>query len=431
MLIQQSLTRTRGNLPITSMPRNDFTTLHETGPVQKAAHAAVRLAFLLLIPMIGGGCAVPQRSGEGQTFRELGNETERPYFLYLPRGYKSTGRAYPVVVSYHGLSPFDSASAQVKEWQQEADRYGFIVVVPVLKSAQFGHPLRPPRISNPFLIDEAVTLEVLDHVFKTTNSDRQHVLATSWSYGGYMAHFIINRHPELFSALAVRQSGFSDDLLDPSRASTYQRIPIGIFCTENDFAQCRRESQQAAVWYAQRGFDVTLAQFASLGHQRTPGPAAAFFARHCQRPANTPPDELAFLQVDSPPHLRDFIAKNAGKVPVPTSRPAVQPGNSLDPTTRTGEVQDTLPASPIVSLYVEPSIDVAPAVVHFRANVAPEWREGAHFLWLLNEQPLGNSVAGSKIFTEAGEFELSVLVTDRLGRPHRAARKVTVLESFP
>ena len=34
----------------------------------------------------------------------------------------------------HGLRPYDDANPQIREWQQEADRYNFIVVAPELRT---------------------------------------------------------------------------------------------------------------------------------------------------------------------------------------------------------------------------------------------------------------------------------------------------------
>jgi poly(3-hydroxybutyrate) depolymerase len=96
---------------------------------------------------------------------------------------------------------FDIAWYQADEWQQEADRYGLIVIAPELHSASVlaEFPLNSPHPE--FVGDERATLAIMEHVFNTTDASRRHVLSTGFSSGGYMAHYMMNRHPDKFSAL--------------------------------------------------------------------------------------------------------------------------------------------------------------------------------------------------------------------------------------
>ncbi|MGE0479299.1 MAG: PHB depolymerase family esterase [Phycisphaerae bacterium] len=249
--------------------------------------------------LLGGtfGCAVPQPRGDGKLSYLAEPSTRRNYFLYLPRDYVRSdaaalrARRWPTVVSFHGMKPFDTAPAQAREWQQEADRYGFVVVAPELRApdvlAEF-----PVRTVHPaFRSDEDATLKILSHVFATTAADPTNVLATSWSSGGYMAHYMVNRHPDVFTALAVRQSNFSSSVLDSAMATRSAGHPIMIFNTQNDFAICRRESEEAVQWYTRHGFrNMGWLIIKNLGHERTPDLAADFFSKvsgvRPNRPAN-------------------------------------------------------------------------------------------------------------------------------------------------
>src|SRR5207253_374934 len=139
--------------------------------------------------------------------------THTAYWQYLPAEYVKSGgqrdddRRWPMVVSFHGTRPFDDARPQVREWQQEADRYGFIVIAPELRTCtcfmQF--PMRDPGL--PYVqADERATLAILDDVCRHTNADPEHVLSTSWSSGGYLSHYMVNHHPDRFSCLAALES---------------------------------------------------------------------------------------------------------------------------------------------------------------------------------------------------------------------------------
>ncbi len=97
------------------------------------------------------GCAVPQKPGKGLSVRLVEPETQTGYWLYLPEDYVANSgkhpnqRRWPVVVTLHGLKPYDNAGPQVRCWQQEADRYGLIVIAPGLRtcdSLTMQYPLR-------------------------------------------------------------------------------------------------------------------------------------------------------------------------------------------------------------------------------------------------------------------------------------------------
>jgi len=240
------------------------------------------------LAVLAAGCAVPQGAGKGTLLRVAEPTTGRPYWLYLPQQYPAekshtgTGRRWPLVVTLHGMKPFDSYRAQVDEWQQQADAYGFVVCSPSLDTSHLfmEQPLR--KVHSYVERDERAILAVMDHVFRTTDADPQQVLITSWSSGGYLAHYMLNRHPHRFTCLAVRQSNFSEAILDPRFADLYARTPIAIFFGQNDFAICREESTRAVQWYRERGFSVTAYSVEGLGHERTPQTAANYFARVCQ-----------------------------------------------------------------------------------------------------------------------------------------------------
>ena len=193
---------------------------------------------------------------------------------------------------------------------------------PELLTPDLYSPLPLKTVNKSLERDERAILAILDEVMRTADVDPNAVLVTSWSYGGYVAHYMLNRHPDRFTCLAVRQSNFSADLLDPKTVPRYRDYRIAVFYTENDFAICQRESQEAAVWYTRHGFELTFEEFADKGHERTPSLAAAFFARDCGVQAKTPPLELAALRVKERPVLDRVDTRIAGMEPaMPEARP--------------------------------------------------------------------------------------------------------------
>ncbi len=256
------------------------------------------------------GCVVGQPPGKGQMFYLAEAKTGTGYYLYLPEDYiQSEGlrppdKKWPIVVSFHGMRPWDSAGAQLMEWQQEADRYGYVVIAPNTRVSDLLGEIPIRRISPSLKKDEQGILAVLDEVYETLDVDPNHVLSTSWSMGGYLAHYMLNRHPDRFSCLAVRQSNFSADILDPQQVPLYRDSKIAVFYTQHDFGICQRESQEAIAWYTQRGFDTTSGIVESLGHERTPQTAAAFFAKTCNAVAKTPPLGLAQIRLSPVPAVK-------------------------------------------------------------------------------------------------------------------------------
>jgi predicted esterase len=258
------------------------------------------------------GCAVGQPPGQGRQLKLTENITGAEYWLYLPEDYvvdvndsedDARRKSWPLVVTFHGMKPFDDALGQIREWQQEADRYGFIVCAPLLRSCDLFGQFPITKVDDHLRVDERNSLAIMNAVQRDYDIDSSQVLATSWSSGGYLAHYMSNRHPQRFTCVAVRQSNFNSDILDPALAATYKDRKIGIFNTQNDFKICKEESAQAAEWYARLGYEVTYNKFAYLGHERLPGPAAWFFAEQFGIEANSPSPELARMQVREIPPI--------------------------------------------------------------------------------------------------------------------------------
>jgi len=406
------------------------------------------------------GCAVPQPRGSGRLARIVEPRTRRGYWLYLPKDYveadagQRSTRRWPLVVTFHGMVPFDGARAQALEWEQEADRYGFIVVAPELRAFHlFGQfPLR--TVNAAFSSDEEATLAILEHVFQTTAADPGNVLATSWSSGGYLAHYMLNRHPERFTCLAVRQSNFSAGVLDPdmTRRSAYH--PVLIINTQNDFPICQRESRQAVQWYETHGYKNDFwVRIKDKGHERTPDLAAYFFALVCGAQPNSAPAVLVKRQaIDGNPEGIAFLSgKLAGFESAPPSalaarRSVAGPGgppparrDSLAKSTplagagrariseRAAAIPERLPRRSPLRIRLSSAIGIAPLHLSFSAECPADWRNRADFLWMLDGQAIGSGTAGHKTLAEPGTHTLSLLVVTSGGQEHRAKRVIRVL----
>jgi dienelactone hydrolase len=224
---------------------------------------------------------VPQPAGKGTQFLMQEPETRRSYYLYLPSGY-SPNKKCPLILTLHGMKPFDSAPSQVREWQSTADQFGMVVVAPELLNSDLfmQYPLKD--ISSSVQEDEKDVIAVLKYVTNHCSIDKSRIFATSWSSGGYLLHFIVNRHPDMFAGLCARGSCFSEDVLsvDNGRLMAKRGFPVMIYYCENDLPGIQNESKRAIDWYRNLGFPVTRKVVPGKGHERVPDLAAAFFARN-------------------------------------------------------------------------------------------------------------------------------------------------------
>ncbi|MCK6457646.1 MAG: hypothetical protein L6Q92_14090 [Phycisphaerae bacterium] len=248
------------------------------------------LACLAIILMFTSGCPVPQQPGKGKQSVISEPRTGAQYFLYLPEAYvKNNGRhpnypdrRWPLVMTFHGMKPYDTWDRQAHEWEHEADNYGYIVCAPWLQTCDsfMEYPLR--REHSYVLNDRERVIAIMDHVFQTTRADPKAVLSTSWSCGGYLAHYFPNRFPDRFRCIATRLSNFSADLLLESTVPRYRDVPVAIYIGDGDFPACKSESEDGVAWYKARGFPVTGKMIDNTGHRRIPHMAAAFFAEQLE-----------------------------------------------------------------------------------------------------------------------------------------------------
>lgn len=426
-----------------------------------------------LVLLAASGCVVSQPRGKGVLTYETEPRTRRGYYLYLPESYAKADvdsrreRRWPLVMTFHGMKPFDTASAQSNEWQQEADRYGYIVVAPELYAPDVLRQFPVKTVSEAFKSDEVTSLAILDRVLADNDADPSNVLATSWSSGGYMAHYMLNRHPTRFTCLAVRQSNFSSTIMDPSRASESRYHPILIVNTQNDFAICQQESAEAVKWYENHGFqNMWWLKVSQLGHERTPDMAADFFGRVAgvgPSKASTVlasrsviagnPEGIAMLagklpDFQYPPHLASsarydplpatprrrpldaapispFAAGDAGALPdVSASQTLAAPPT---PRRSLGLLTPLSEREPRVSVRVSSALGLEPLYVGFTVNCPADWSRGADFLWTLDGQEICRGMNGQKTLTEPGAYDLAVQVTAPDGRKYDAARTIRVL----
>jgi hypothetical protein len=278
-----------------------------------------------------------------------------------------------------------------------------------------------------------------------------------------MAHYMLNRHPERFSCLAVRQSNFTANVLDANATSHSLYHPILILGTEKDFAICKRESAEAIAWYESHGYrNLAWVNIRRLGHERTPDVAADFFARVCGATPNRPPAVLMNRQaIAGNARGLEFLGGNMSQLqrspqePPPATvamqtsdrQPATPVRREAAPPTRPRQRERTTTANRTatpargqpenapaprrtpVRIRVSSSIGFEPLLLVYSAECPADWYHTADFHWLLNGDSIGSGVNGQKTITEPDDYVLELLVVTRDGREHRASHPIRVLRN--
>jgi len=229
------------------------------------------------------GCGPqPWRTPEGQIVTgKIDFQREpasgRVYHLYIPKSYNPR-RAYPLVVTAQGTFPFDEASGQRDRWIGAAERYGLIVCSPDFDSAT-GLLVIPSDRPGPELVrDELATLAVVKELLGRYSINRDAIMITGWSAGGFPAHFIGLRHPEVFRAIVGRTGNFNEHLVTDDVAHRARHMHVYVFFGEGDLPGFDEMNRNANFWYTVRGFRNFVIRRLPGGHDPNQMEAARYFS---------------------------------------------------------------------------------------------------------------------------------------------------------
>jgi poly(3-hydroxybutyrate) depolymerase len=235
---------------------------------------ALPLACLALLLT---GCPVMQdQDTPVPEFDRVEPRTKAEYWMYVP-SYYSARRSWPLVITLHGTYGFDSAHWQVKEWKALAEEKGFIVVAPELDSVQGVLPVSDSRRVKQLREDERTIVSVLRDVAGEYRVDRDHVMLTGFSAGGYPLYYVGLRNPDKFDILVARACNCDIDLLEEVGVNqANRRLKVFIFWGKDDLKPIRDAGWQAFRYLRQRGL---MAERDTLrgGHQRRPRKAYEYW----------------------------------------------------------------------------------------------------------------------------------------------------------
>lgn len=312
----------------------------------------IRRSLLCLLACLAGGCVVPQSQHvAGRTGETTEPVTGRDYYVYLPVGYTAT-RKYPLVVSIHGMKPFDNAFPQLQTWRKICDDNGWIAIAPQLKSPDMLNQFPFRRVDSTILSDEALIVSAVQDAAARYSVDTRYVMLTGWSSGGYLIHYSAARHPELFTVVAPQGSNFSEDIMPQYLTDAAREMPVYIYHGSFDLPMVVKDCNNAAQWYLRHGYKTVKMDEAPGGHERHPELAARFFQtiiqtdRTGQIAARVTGGSAGGPWLGSAAPTRVAVAAPLTPVRTVTPTPA--------PTARPGETVAALPTVPVTPMVPPP-----------------------------------------------------------------------------
>jgi len=236
----------------------------------------------LILPVLACllvGCPVTQRRPPGKIARLKEPTTERSYHLYVPTWYTAE-LDWPVVITLHGSHVWDGPLRQAEEWGALADKRGFIVISPQLKGAEgIMHVSTKTRMKQLASDDEAI-LAILDDVASKYNVDRDSVMLSGFSAGGYPMWYTGLTHPEVFQVLTARACNSSIDIFESITLTDRARqLPIFLFWGKDDVG-LQEQGWQAFRYLREHRFFNTRMKETQGAHLRRPDIAYGFWSQY-------------------------------------------------------------------------------------------------------------------------------------------------------
>lgn len=265
----------------------------------------------LMLTLLAGtvaGCPIPDNPDTPVAqWRQVDPVTGQEYFLYVPQRY-SHNEPTPVIVSCHGTPPFDIAEHHIRTWKWYGEKYGCIILAPTLVGTDGILGDGPVQ---GMLENERRILSILSRLSYRYNIDRNNVMITGFSGGGFPAYWVGLRHPGLFSVIVAQNCNFNRSSVDGWYPPEATKTPVMVYWGENDPMTIQVQSRNAVEYLNSRGFKVETAVLPNVGHDRHPEVAMRFFRNHMNPPKSTmassgtnPPSSTGTAASRTPPRRR-------------------------------------------------------------------------------------------------------------------------------
>lgn len=159
-------------------------------------------------------------------------DTKVPFLCYLPKDYAESDQKVPLLLFLHGRGESNGPLAKVASWGPPkylaaGEQLPYVVLSPQCpKSAWWADDDQ-----------QALLLALLDHAEKTWRIDKERIVVTGLSMGGYGTWRLCADHAERFAAAApICGAG------EPAWAAKLQRLPIWVWHGTDDKAVPQQRS---------------------------------------------------------------------------------------------------------------------------------------------------------------------------------------------
>jgi len=162
----------------------------------------------------------------------------------------------PLIIALHGYG--GRAENFPKLWRRAAAKKSAIVVAP------WGHsPIYNGSSWTDLFEAETIVELTIDWVAERYPIDRQRIVLSGFSQGGYMSYAIAVRRPELFAGVIPMGSGYVPSFDKPPQAGEHRpRYYFMIGVDDKSVAQTKR----AAADFEAAGYEVDLRVYPQSGH---------------------------------------------------------------------------------------------------------------------------------------------------------------------
>lgn len=238
----------------------------------------MKKSFLALtfFAALAGGCAVTQPQNTPVPERlEFNPVVNRGYWLYVPSTYSHRVPS-PLIVSCHGTPPYDVANHHIRELKMLGERNNCIVIAPELVATD-GIIGDGPIVG--MLANEKIILSAVSRIAYRYNIDRNNVMITGFSGGGFPTYWVGLRHPDVFTCIVGRSADFNRGNLDGWYPEGYRDVAIKVYYGSNDPGAIQAQSKSASEYLRSKGFKVETQVLRGVGHERHPEVAMEFFMR--------------------------------------------------------------------------------------------------------------------------------------------------------
>jgi len=207
---------------------------------------------------------------------------ERKYAVYLPPGYESSDRSYPVLYLLHGGGDDHTGWIQFGEVKNIADKAinngnatAMIIIMPDADTGQRGYFNSP---DNTWLYEDFFFEELMPYVEKKyrIKKEKRYRAVAGLSMGGGGSFYYAMHHPELFSSACPLSASVRNYTLESSKerfnrfGTSYSDAQITAYLQKHSSLQVignmKVEDMKSVKWYFSIGDDDFLYEGNSLVH---------------------------------------------------------------------------------------------------------------------------------------------------------------------